>query len=126
VVCECVAALGLGEEGEDEAAVARLHGAVVPLLSWTRGNVNSLLQDVLAGRGAEVEYLNGWVVRQAAKRGAKAPVNETLARLVRMSEAVAPADRVVGGAARRLDVLALALSLFRLRAPHTNTFEWSI
>jgi 2-dehydropantoate 2-reductase len=96
VVRECVAALNLREKDDedDEAAVARLQKAVVALLTGTRGNVNSLLQDVLAGRATEIEYLNGWVVRQAAKQGVGAPVNATLARLVRMAEGVAAEQRV--------------------------------
>ena len=104
VVRECVAALGLAEEEQEEqeeqrgeAAVRRLRAAVTALLSGTRANVNSLLQDVLAGRRTEVEYLNGWVAREARRRGREAPVNETLARLVRMAERVAADDKVVVG-----------------------------
>ncbi len=46
----------------------------------------SALLDVLAGRRSEVDVINGAVPRQAEKAGLAAPVNETLAGLVRERE----------------------------------------
>ncbi len=46
----------------------------------------SLLLDHEAGRASEIDYINGAIPREAAKVGMKAPVNETLARLVRIRE----------------------------------------
>lgn len=46
----------------------------------------SALLDVLAGRRSEVDVINGAIPRQAEKLGLSAPVNETLAALVRERE----------------------------------------
>lgn len=48
----------------------------------TAGNVSSMLQDVLRKKKTEVGYINGAIVREAAKIGLKAPVNAVLERLV--------------------------------------------
>jgi 2-dehydropantoate 2-reductase len=96
---------GRGEEGGKAAAEAeaqeqkRLAAATTGLLTRTRGNVNSMLQDFLAlkpGQRTEIDYLNGWVVEQARAKGVAAPANETLAWLVRAAEASA-GDRVCDG-----------------------------
>jgi 2-dehydropantoate 2-reductase len=46
----------------------------------------SMLQDVIAGRQTEIESINGAVVDEAQRLGMKAPVTETLLRLVRMHD----------------------------------------
>ena len=43
---------------------------------------SSMLQDVLKGRLTEVEFINGAVVREAAKLGMRVPVTETLYKLM--------------------------------------------
>lgn len=84
--------------GEEERR--RLEAATTDLLSRTRGNVNSMLQDILAlpkpGGRTEIDYLNGWVVEQARAKGVDVPANETLALLIRAAEASA-GNRVGGG-----------------------------
>jgi len=52
----------------------------------TAPNLNSMLQDVLAGRPTEVGAINGYVAEQAATQGLSAPANGLLADLVRGSE----------------------------------------
>ncbi|MDE2563684.1 MAG: 2-dehydropantoate 2-reductase [Sphingomonadales bacterium] len=49
----------------------------------------SLLQDIEAGRPTEIDFINGAVPREARTAGLSAPVNETLARLVRHRETMA-------------------------------------
>lgn len=53
----------------------------------------SLLLDLEAGRQSEIEYINGAVVREAARIGHDAPVNTTLTRLVRFRQAQLSAPR---------------------------------
>lgn len=47
----------------------------------------SLLQDIEAGRPSEIDFINGAVAREAERAGLAAPVNRTLAALVRQHEA---------------------------------------
>jgi len=53
----------------------------------TGANRSSMLQDVIHRRKTEIDYLNGSVVRLAARHGISVPVNEVLAALVRSIEA---------------------------------------
>jgi 2-dehydropantoate 2-reductase len=56
------------------------YGRLVPS---TADHRSSMLQDLERARPTEIEAINGYVVRQGAARGVPAPVNATLARLVR-------------------------------------------
>ncbi|MCS7486417.1 hypothetical protein UA24_07360 [Marinomonas sp. BSi20414] len=49
----------------------------------------SMLQDIEAARATEVDAINGAIVEAACFAGLQAPVNQTLAQLVRLSEQVA-------------------------------------
>jgi 2-dehydropantoate 2-reductase len=86
------------DEVIDEAfAVARACGVVLAwatameyrqvfygrLVPSTADHRSSMLQDLERARPTEIEAINGYVVRQGAARGVPAPVNATLARLVR-------------------------------------------
>jgi 2-dehydropantoate 2-reductase len=53
------------------------------LVPSTAGHRSSMLQDIERGRRTEVDAINGQVVARAAAHGLAAPVNATLARLVR-------------------------------------------
>ncbi len=46
----------------------------------------SMLQDRLAGRRTEIEQINGAIVREAQAAGLQAPINATLANLMRLIE----------------------------------------
>jgi 2-dehydropantoate 2-reductase len=79
------------DEGLD---VARAEGVDVPgdvvartraVAEGTATNHSSMRQDVEAGRRTEIEALNGELARRAAAHGIDAPVNETLADLVRLA-----------------------------------------
>lgn len=47
----------------------------------------SMLEDVRARRATEVDWITGAIVREAARAGVPAPINETLYRLVKAREA---------------------------------------
>jgi 2-dehydropantoate 2-reductase len=48
--------------------------------------ISSTAQDLARGRPTEIDYLNGYVVRECAARGLPAPVNRTLHALVKLLE----------------------------------------
>jgi 2-dehydropantoate 2-reductase len=52
----------------------------------TAENISSMLQDVRAERRTEVDQINGAVAREALALGLTAPVNQTLARLIKALE----------------------------------------
>ena len=52
----------------------------------TAGNLSSMLQDILAKRRTEVDFINGVIVRQGKSSGVSTPVNFTLYNLVKTIE----------------------------------------
>jgi 2-dehydropantoate 2-reductase len=48
-----------------------------------------MLQDITRGRKTEIDFLNGEVVKRATTYGIPAPVNATIADLIRFKEALA-------------------------------------
>jgi 2-dehydropantoate 2-reductase len=81
VVDEAVAAAtALGIPVKQARILAKIDGA----LTQHRAHKGSMLQDVLAGRPTEIEYINGAIVRAAEQAGLAAPMNGTLLRLMRM------------------------------------------
>jgi 2-dehydropantoate 2-reductase len=79
-------ALGIAVKVEDPVALVRDFAAGMPHAR------PSLLQDLAAGRPTEISVINGAVPLAAARIGLEAPVNTTLAALVRQKErAFAPA-----------------------------------
>ncbi len=74
-------ARGIGIEIADPAAHVRAFGNRIP-------NARpSLAQDLERGRRGEIDMINGAIPREAAKASITAPVNATLAALVRQREA---------------------------------------
>jgi 2-dehydropantoate 2-reductase len=59
---------------------------VFKVCKGTSGNLNSMFQDILAGRRTEINFINGAIAAQARSLGLEAPVNETLTMLVRSLE----------------------------------------
>jgi 2-dehydropantoate 2-reductase len=54
-------------------------------------NLSSMQQDLLKGRGTEIDFLNGAVVRLGAKYGVECPVNQALTMIIRAMERASPA-----------------------------------
>ncbi len=77
---------------EEARRVAELEGvvfapeeiadAVERVTGKTAKNYSSMLQDVLAGRPTEVEFVNGFVAQESRRHGVAAPLNEALRDLV--------------------------------------------
>jgi 2-dehydropantoate 2-reductase len=55
-----------------------LAGIVADVCSSTAANRSSMLQDVLAGRTTEIEFLHGELLRRAGSRGLSLPLTEAL------------------------------------------------
>jgi len=77
----------------------RAGGTLTQVAVRTAPNINSMLQDVRAGRPTEVGAIYGYIVQQAAKHGVATPRLQLLHDLVRLREACGPSDGPV------LDVL---------------------
>jgi 2-dehydropantoate 2-reductase len=84
---------GLVEEGKRVAlakgirlpytdAVKKVEDACIA----TKPNYSSMLQDVLAQRETEVDFINGAIVREGERLGIDTPVNRTITNLVRTIE----------------------------------------
>jgi 2-dehydropantoate 2-reductase len=83
VVAEClniVAAKGVRLIFDDPEA------QVLTVCEGTAANLNSMFQDILAGRRTEIDFINGALAREAEKAGISAPVNRTLALLMKALE----------------------------------------
>ncbi|MFH1091071.1 MAG: 2-dehydropantoate 2-reductase [Pseudomonadota bacterium] len=59
---------------------------VKEVASATAGNIASMLQDVLAHRPTEIDFINGAVAARGKELGLPTPVNDTLTRLVKTIE----------------------------------------
>jgi 2-dehydropantoate 2-reductase len=86
VVKECleiVNAAGIKLIFEDPEAT------VLVVCEGTAANVNSMLQDFFAGRRTEIDFINGAIAREGERLGISAPVNNTLALLIKSLEGTA-------------------------------------
>ena len=64
-----------------------LEKSIISLAQTTARNVNSMLQDIEAGRATEIDYLNGYVMRLGSQIGINTPYNKTIYHLVKHIEA---------------------------------------
>ncbi len=98
VLCQAEPALALMDQAIEEAMqVVRAKHIQLPyddpfkkvheVAVATGGNRSSMLQDAMRGSRTEIEVINGAIVREAAKLGLQAPVNQVLTRLVHAIEA---------------------------------------
>jgi 2-dehydropantoate 2-reductase len=62
---------------------------VIAVCEATATNINSMLQDVLAGRRTEIDFINGALAREGERLGVPAVANATLARLIGTLEGTA-------------------------------------
>lgn len=63
-------------------ATANLPARVAEVVTATAANRSSMLQDVLAGRATEIDYITGHLLRVAVRHGIAAPANEALYRSI--------------------------------------------
>jgi 2-dehydropantoate 2-reductase len=62
---------------------------VLAVCEGTAANVNSMLQDIFAGRRTEIDFINGAIAREGDRLGIPGPVNNTLAFLIKSLEGTA-------------------------------------
>jgi 2-dehydropantoate 2-reductase len=62
---------------------------VLAVCEGTAGNLNSMLQDVRAGRRTEIDFINGALAAEGERLGVPLAVNRTLALLIKTLEATA-------------------------------------
>lgn len=76
-------------------AVARAEGITLPdstlatvrgVPGWMPGQYSSTAQDIMRARPTEIDFLNGEVVRRAARHGIDVPINRTLTLLTKLAE----------------------------------------
>lgn len=82
VVAECLAvadALGVSVPGDVPASVARIAETMPTQYSSTA-------QDLARGKPSEIDYLNGYIVRQGAALGVPTPANRVLHTMVKLAE----------------------------------------
>jgi len=60
---------------------------VLAVCEGTAANVNSMLQDILAGRFTEIDFINAAIAREGEQLGIATPVNKTIALLIKSLEA---------------------------------------
>ena len=78
--CEAVAkAMGVQPVGDAWAAVQAIAQTM-------QGQYSSTAQDLSRGKPTEIEFLNGYVVRQGAQHGVPVPMNQLLLALVQTLE----------------------------------------
>jgi 2-dehydropantoate 2-reductase len=70
-------AAGLGE------TVRGLHSSVAEVIRGTAANRSSMLQDVLAGRPTEIDYITGYLLELASRHGVPTPHNTAILDKIR-------------------------------------------
>jgi len=59
---------------------------ILAIIEKTRNNKCSMLQDIERGRRTEIDFMNGFIVRESRRYGLKTPVNSAITELVRYIE----------------------------------------
>lgn len=63
-------------------SVTSLEAVVMDTIEKTAQNSSSMREDIQKGRGTEIEYINGWIVRRGRELGIDCVVNESITQLV--------------------------------------------
>ena len=85
-ICEEVALVAEAINGSSAPSAFEMASFTKETVRQTAKNQSSMLQDVLAERPTEIDYINGWIVSRAASLGIDTPENRNLAELIRSKE----------------------------------------
>jgi 2-dehydropantoate 2-reductase len=69
-----------------------LHDDTVAISRTMAGQLSSTARDVARGRRSEIDFINGYVVREGERLGIATPLNRLLHSLVRVKDDALPAD----------------------------------
>jgi len=78
VVAVCDELTAISEAAGYHDTAHSIHEAVLAVIRDTAGNRSSMLQDVVAGRRTEIEFITGYLVEQGQLQGVPTPVNAAL------------------------------------------------
>ena len=70
------------EDQDDQFSDSALLKTVLAVAQETGSNTSSMLQDVMGGRRTEVEWINGFLVREGRRLELRVDMNERLVELV--------------------------------------------
>lgn len=73
---------------KDKFSNKDLLDAVYGVAEMTRKNTSSMLQDTLAGRKTEIDYINGYIIAKGKDISLNCPINQELVKLVKGELAV--------------------------------------
>ena len=59
---------------------------ILNIIEKTRNNKCSMLQDIERGRRTEIDFMNGFIVRESSRYGLKTPINAAITELIRYLE----------------------------------------
>jgi 2-dehydropantoate 2-reductase len=84
----CAEVRAIGIAAGQAQAVSDLQTQVMAVIRATANNRSSMLQDVLAGRETEIDYLTGYLLEQGRRHGIEAPGNAALLAAVKNMSSV--------------------------------------
>ncbi len=96
----------MNDIAHEALSVAKAEGIAVPdgvfetirtILVSMPGQYSSTAQDLMSGKPTEIDFLNGEIVKRAAKHGIAVPINRTLTLLVKSAERVHTDSPSAGG-----------------------------
>lgn len=64
-------------------STSRLENMVKHVAEGTATNTSSMLQDVMAGRETEIDYINGYIIRKGEQLGIHCPHNRRVVQMVK-------------------------------------------
>lgn len=71
------------EDIENRFGFEMLTTMIIGKCEMTAKNKSSMLQDVEAGRGLEIQYINGWLVARGKELGAEVKLNERVMQILK-------------------------------------------
>ena len=77
-------------DGDKQYSVSKLQAYVQSVVDETQQNKSSMLQDILAHRRTEIDFLNGYVVQQGLAKRLACPVNKALVELIHATQLTKP------------------------------------